>query len=175
MSNKLLLHICCAICANRAIEQLKSKFEIIGFFYNPNIEPVSEYQKRLEAANILANYYNIPIIIGEYENQLWRNKIKGYEDYPENSIRCEICFKIRLEKTAEMCFSKNIQNFATTLTTSHHKNSTTLNMIGQKIAAAYKFNFILISGYNYSRPPQQLNLYRQKYCGCIFSLNTYFK
>ncbi|MEO0072733.1 MAG: epoxyqueuosine reductase QueH [candidate division WOR-3 bacterium] len=171
-SKKLLLHICCAICTSRVIEQLKSQFDTIGFFYNPNIEPVAEYQKRLDATMVLANYYNIPIIVGEYENQLWHSHVNEYKNFPENSIRCEICFKLRMEKTATMCKIKNIENFTTTLAASPHKNSTFINQLGQKLATEYKINFILIPQTQsyHSNIIRTLNLYRQKYCGCLFSL-----
>jgi predicted adenine nucleotide alpha hydrolase (AANH) superfamily ATPase len=173
MKPQLLLHICCGICASRIVESLQANYEIIGFFYNPNIEPKEEYENRLNVVRILTLYYKIPLIIGQYENHLWHEAVKGYEHYPEGSERCTICFRMRLEKTARLCLEKSLENFATTLTANPHKDSLLVNNLGYDIAQGNNINFlpiILEQKLVYDLTvAKKLNLYRQKYCGCRYS------
>lgn len=173
MKKKILLHICCGVCASRTIEKLQSEFDIIGYFYNPNIEPPAEYQQRLNATKIIASYFNLPLVIGPYDSQLWHQAILGLEHWAEGGRRCWRCFQMRLENTAEQAKNQAINYFATTLTASPHKNANDINGIGQKIAKQFGLNFIATE----YRPEdrfkpsiaRKLGIYHQNYCGCIYS------
>lgn len=174
MKNKILLHTCCAICAAKAIEKLQSEFDITGFFYNPNIEPVDEYQKRLEATKILYAHLHLPLIIGNNDNALWHEAVLGMEHWEEGGRRCWRCFEFRLEQTAEQAKQQSIQYFATTLTASPHKNEKDVNGLGNKISKQFGLNFYALNyraeDRNKLSLARKLNLYHQKYCGCIYSL-----
>ena len=131
---KLLLHICCAVCASSCIEKLrKDNYEVSGYFYNPNIQPREEYLKRLQETKRLAQRQKFSLIVGDYEAQQWSLKIKGLEAEPEGGKRCTRCFTLRLEKTARLAEEKGFANFSTTLTISPHKNTQVLNEIGRNI------------------------------------------
>lgn len=171
---RLLLHICCSVCASRIIERLEPGFTIIGFFYNPNIEPPQEYQQRLKSAVTLANHCSMKLINGIYDNKMWHESITGLEHWEEGGRRCWRCFRIRLEKTAEQAKNENINNFATTLSASPHKNIKVINNLGHKIGKVYGINFIEFN-FRYDADKyrlslaKKLGLYHQKYCGCIYS------
>ena len=128
---KILLHICCAVCATAALEKLRQEgHEVSGFFYNPNIHPPAEYLKRLEQAEELARCEKFPLIFGDYDVNSWYTQIKGKEKEPEGGSRCSECFNLRLEQTKRMAEEKGFSVFTTTLTISPHKNSKIINEIG---------------------------------------------
>ncbi|MDI6786384.1 MAG: epoxyqueuosine reductase QueH [bacterium] len=173
---KLLLHICCAPCATYVINLLKEDYEIFGFFYNPNIYPQVEYFKRLkEAKKYTINL--LPLFIGNYESKRWNNKVVGLEREKEGGKRCSICFRIRLEKTANIALKNNFFYFATTLSVSPYKNVKIINQIGQELEGKLKIKFLAEDfkkkdGYKIScQLSKKHNLYRQSYCGCVFSAN----
>ncbi len=171
LSNKpnLLLHSCCAPCSSYVINYLKNYFNVTVIFYNPNIEPLEEYEKRKQEQIKLCRLLNIKIIDSDYDNELYRDKIKGLENEKEGFKRCEVCFKIRLEKVAEK--SQEYDYFATTLTVSPHKNSTMINELGKQISKKFLVSdFKKNEGYKKSiQYSKEYDLYRQDYCGCLFS------
>ncbi len=170
---KMLLHICCGICASSSIEQLKSEeWQVTGFFYNPNIHPEEEYIKRLNDMKFMLAKLDIPLIEGKYDKEEWFNKIKGFENEKEGGKRCELCFRMRLLETSKQVQKQNIQYFTTTLTISPHKNSKVINSIGQSING----DFFIVKDFKkkdgFKRAVQlskDYNLYHQHYCGCVFS------
>ena len=157
---KLLLSACCAPCATVAIEELSKTHSVTVFFWGNNIHPEQEYKKRLEALVILtkseANGKNLrcPLIIADYQ--------------PIQPTSCEQCFEMRLNATAEYADKHGYDYFATTLTTSPHKDAELINKIGNRISAKYlPTDFKKNDGFNRSVVlSKQLGLYRQKYCGC---------
>ena len=173
---KILLHICCGVCASSSIEQLLCKgYNITGYFYNPNIHPVDEYKKRLDSVRKVAKYFNIDIIEEIYNREVWFPLVKGFEYEKEGEKRCSICFHIRLLKTYDY-FKKNMFDlFTTTLTISPFKDTSVINNIGLEIGKD-KFlceNFKKNNGFNRSiELAKKLDLYRQNYCGCIYSLEN---
>lgn len=175
MSNKkILLHICCAVCAGSAIEQLKNEgWNIEGFFYNPNIHPDAEYKARIEDTTSLLSKLNVPIHEGIYDKNEWGRRVKGLEKEKEGGRRCQHCFYLRLEKTFNEAKRRNIPHFTTTLTISPHKNSKIINSIGYLIG---KDSFIVKDfkkkgGFKKAiQLSKEYNLSHQNYCGCIFSL-----
>ena len=168
--NKLLLHSCCGPCSSSVIERLRDYFDITVIYYNPNIEPKEEYEKRKSEQLRLLNELGIKFMDIDY-----LNKIKGYENEPENGLRCPLCFELRLDKTASKAKENNFDFFGTTLTVSPHKNSKIINEIGLKLEERYGVKFLLSDfkkedGYKRSiELSKKYDLYRQDYCGCLYS------
>lgn len=173
--NKLLLHSCCGPCSTSVIERLKDDFDITVIYYNPNIEPFEEYEKRKKEQLRILNIYGIKYIDTDYVNEKYRTKVKGYENERENGFRCHLCYELRLEKTAIMAKESNFDYFGTTLTVSPYKNSKVINALGLKLEEKYKISYLLSDfkkedGYKKSiELSKKYDLYRQDYCGCLFS------
>ena len=178
----LLLHSCCAPCSSYVLEYLSDYFKITILYYNPNISPYTEYLKRKEEQirliNTIKTKYKVDILDIDYENDIWEEQIKGLENEPERGIRCDKCYRIRLSKTALKAKELNYDFFGTTLTVSPYKNSNTLNEIGKELMNEYKVNYLFSdfkkkNGYKRSiELSKKYNLYRQNYCGCIYSKNV---
>ncbi|MHA1230520.1 MAG: epoxyqueuosine reductase QueH [Candidatus Helarchaeota archaeon] len=174
---KLLLDCCCGPCATHCIEILKNEYEVILFSSNYNIHPKEEYEKRLASLKKLAEIYDLPLIILEYRPNEWFDAIKGHENDKEGGERCKICFKFRLKKAAEWAANHNIPIFTTTLTISPHKKSSDIIEIGEQLALIYNIKFLnkdfkKKDGFKKSvELSKKYSLYRQNYCGCIFSKN----
>lgn len=173
MKEKLLLHICCAVCASRVIEKLSEIYEILGFFYNPNIEPPDEYQKRLETTKVLSRSYHFEFIEGVYETHIWHQAVIGLEHWAEGGERCKKCFRLRLEESAKLTAEKSLRYFATTLTVNPYKDANFIDEWGRYYAKLYNIEYVPIFLTNHERYnlniAKKLDLYRQKYCGCIYS------
>lgn len=172
----LLLHSCCAPCSSSVIERLKDYFEITIFYYNPNIEPEEEYLKRKEEQiKLLKKIGGIDFLDCDWENEEFKKLSKGLEHLPEGGQRCHKCYYKRLEKTAITAKKNNFEYFGTTLTVSPYKNSQVINAIGKEISDIFKINYLFSDfkkkeGYKRSiELSKKYNLYRQNYCGCIFS------
>jgi len=173
MEKNILLHICCGICASWAIEKLKNDgFQVVGFFYNPNIQPEEEYDKRLTAAQKTAGLQQIKFLAGLYEADKWLEQVKKFKNEPEGGKRCLICFKLRLEETWKKAKELKINFFTTTLTVSPHKNFAAISQIGKSLSAErfIPYNFKKEDGFKKSVIFSRKHcLYRQNYCGCFFS------
>lgn len=176
---ELLLHSCCAPCSSYVIEYLSPFFSITVFFYNPNIHPQEEYKRRLGEQITLTERIKvrneINLIIGSYEPDLFFQRVKGLEQEKEGGRRCQKCFELRLEKTAQKASQLGFPYFTTTLTVSPHKNAKLINRLGDDIASLYHLQYLFSdfkkkSGFKRSIVlSHQYKLYRQSYCGCIFS------
>ncbi len=176
---KLLLHSCCGPCSTQVIEFLTKYFDITVYYYNPNIEPAEEYEKRKqEQIKFIKKYKTVnklDFLDSDYDNDSFKEIIFGLEKLPEGSIRCNKCFELRLRKTAKEALKKEYDYFGTTLTVSPHKNSKIVNEIGEKIANEINIKFIYgdfkkNGGYYRSvELAKKFDLYRQDYCGCISS------
>ena len=171
---RLLLHSCCGPCSSYVLEYLSDYFDITLFFYNPNIQPAEEYEKRLSAQKQLlerAKYKNpVVFLAGEYEPQRFFEAVKGLENCREGGARCEKCFELRLSKAAEIAKKGGFVYFATTLTVSPHKNAVLINEIGGRYQNYLPSDFKKREGYKRSIIlSKEYELYRQGYCGCIFS------
>ena len=173
--NKLLLHSCCGPCSSSVIERLRDYFDITVIYYNPNIEPKEEYEKRKSEQLRLLNELGIKFMDIDYLNNEYHEKVKGYENEPENGLRCPLCFELRLDKTASKAKENNFDYFGTTLTVSPHKNSKIINEIGLKLEEKHGVKFLLSDfkkedGYKRSiELSKKYDLYRQDYCGCLYS------
>lgn len=171
---KILLHICCAVCATTCVERLREEgYEVSGFFYNPNIHPEEEYSRRLEETNRLSRTMGFSLIVGDYDTDNWSRQIRGWEKEPEGGRRCSECFRLRLERTKKMTDEKGISAFITTLTLSPHKSAQLINEIGRDIGNNKFLVRDLKKQDGFKRAQQlskQYNLYHQNYCGCLYSL-----
>lgn len=175
----LLLHSCCGPCSSYILEYLSSYFRITVFYYNPNIYPSEEYWFRVEEQQKIIDLtnakYPINMISGKYETDRFYDLVRGLEDLKEGGERCKKCYELRLLEAAKICKSEGFDYFTTTLSISPHKNSQVLNEIGNKVAdkigvrhlpADFKKN----NGYKRScEITRQHGMYRQEYCGCVFS------
>lgn len=176
----LLLQCCCAPCSSAVLERLKEHFRLKIYFYNPNIYPQEEYEKRLgEFEKLLFSprfAEKIEIVPSEYSQGDFENAIKGYEKEKEGGARCEKCFRLRLFETAKKAKETGADYFCTTLTVSPHKNAELLNKIGEEAEKEYGVKFLRSDfkkkeGYKRSiELSNELNLYRQNYCGCKYSI-----
>ncbi len=175
----LLLHACCAPCSSAVIERLASIFKITIFYYNPNISDFDEYKKRLNELEKFINEfktkYKIKILVGNYNPNDFFAISKGLEKEPERGKRCYQCYLLRMKETAKIADQYNFDYFATTLSLSPYKNSDWINEIGKDLDEKYHTTYLYSdfkkkNGYKRSIELSKLyNLYRQNYCGCIFS------
>ena len=181
----ILLHSCCAPCSSHVIDTLTKYFNITILYYNPNIEPYSEYLKRKEEEIRFINEYKsinkLDIIDCDYDNDKYKEMAKGLEDCPERGERCFKCYNLRLEYTAKKAKELGYDYFGTTLTVSPYKNSNKLNEIGESLSKKYDIKYLYSdfkkdNGYKHSiELSKEYNLYRQDYCGCIYSKKEFDK
>ena len=174
----LLLHSCCAPCSTAVIERLFKNFDITVFYFNPNITESEEYNLRLnEQRHYLSEVYGdkIKFIGGRYKASEFFEVAKGYEKAPEGGERCEKCFELRLNETAQVAKEVDYRYFCTTLTVSPHKNATLINEIGERVGDSFGVEFLPCDfkkrgGFLRSvKLAEENGLYRQNYCGCIYS------
>ena len=175
----LLLHSCCAPCSSYTIEYLSQYFRITVLYYNPNISPESEYDHRIEEQqrfiSELKTVNPVSFVAGEYDPQTFYNAVRGLENEPEGGARCMVCYRMRLPRAAQMAAELGLDYFTTTLTISPLKRADKINEIGEEIAAqtGVKFlpsDFKKRGGYLRSiELSREYGLYRQNYCGCVFS------
>ena len=171
----LLLHSCCAPCSTAVIERLKDYFDITILYYNPNIEPIDEYEKRKNEQIKIIEMYKLNYLDCDYNNNLFHDISNGLENEPERGSRCTKCYRLRLEYTAKKALENNFDYFTTTLTVSPYKLSNVINEIGLDLESIYKVKYLVSDfkkndGYKKSiELSNKYGLYRQNYCGCIYS------
>jgi predicted adenine nucleotide alpha hydrolase (AANH) superfamily ATPase len=174
----LLLHSCCAPCSSACIERLKDIFDITIYYYNPNLDSEQEYLLRSTEQVRLAQELGVKVIIDDYNQEEFLTAVKGHETSKEGGSRCGICFALRLDKTAKKAKQDGYDFFTTTLTISPLKNAERLNGIGylageRNGAKWLASDFKKKGGYLRSiELSKKYDLYRQNYCGCIFSKNA---
>lgn len=174
---KIILHACCAPCASYPINKLiEDGFKPVVFFYNPNIYPKKEYEIRRNELKNYCNKLNIEFFEGEYDTKSYYETVLGLENEKEKGRRCLLCFKLRLNKTAEFAKLKGINYFTTTLSVSPHKDSNQIFEAGSHAKNLYsveflEYNFKKNDGFKISRQiARDNNMYAQNYCGCEFSI-----
>lgn len=175
----LFLHACCAPCSSYVLEYLSNYFRITIYYYNPNITPQSEYRKRTDEVRRLISELPVKNKVefqeGEYDCEGFFEMARGLEHLPEGSERCFRCYEMRMRRTAELALEKGFDYFTTTLSISPHKNAQKLNEIGQKLEKELGIKYLCAdfkkkNGYKRSiELSREYSLYRQDYCGCIFS------
>jgi predicted adenine nucleotide alpha hydrolase (AANH) superfamily ATPase len=172
---KILAHLCCAPDALYVVGLLQKSYQVIGYFYNPNIHPEEEYRWRLEETRRVARYLEFNLIEGEYDADLWFKLTEKFKQEPEKGRRCHICYAWRLKKTAEKAKELGIPLFTTIMSISPWKSVAILNRIGRMTGRKYRLDFLEADfkkkdGFNQSvLLSKQFGLYRQNYCGCLYS------
>lgn len=173
---KLLLHSCCGPCSTVCIERLKDDYDLTIFYFNPNIYPKEEYEKRKENQKKVCEFFGVPVIDGDYDEEKWLKFVSGLEEEKEGGARCEKCFRFRLQETAVKAKEQGFDKFGTTLTVSPHKSTLIINKVGKEIEKESGILFLEESfkkkdGYLRSiNLSKELSLYRQNYCGCRYSI-----
>ena len=175
----ILVHICCAVDSHYFLQKLQLEYPnetLIGFFYDPNIHPYSEYQLRLLDVQRSCKMLGIELIEGEYDTHNWLEAVRGFEKEPEKGARCAICFDRRFEITAQKASELGEKTFTSTLLTSPKKSLKQLKYAGDALGAKFGIEFIA-PDYRKASGTQEQNilakkdaLYRQDYCGCLFGL-----
>ena len=178
---RLFLHACCAPCSSYVMEYLSQYFEITIFFYNPNIAPVEEYSHRVAEIRRLIGemefVHPVTLMEGRYDPKEFYEMAKGLEEVKEGGSRCMGCYELRLKESAEIAVAGGFDYFTTTLSISPMKNAQKLNEIGQRVGEEYGVQYLLSdfkkkNGYKRSvELSEQYGMYRQYYCGCVFSKN----
>lgn len=174
---KTLVHICCAPDASYGVVTISEEFgEVVGHFFNPNIWPEAEYEKRLRETVRLSSLYSFELIQGPFEQDRWSQAVAGLEDEPEKGRRCEVCIRFRLEECARVSNESGFKAFTSVLTVSPKKIASMVNDAGMESARKFGVPFIPLDlkkrdGFKKSvEISKKLSLYRQNYCGCRFSL-----
>lgn len=173
---RLALHSCCGPCSSYVLSYLNQYFDITLFFYNPNIYPDTEYEKRLSEQLRLCEILGVRTYRCDYDPASFYTAVKGLENEVEGGGRCTVCFEMRLDYTARLAKEQGFDYFATTLTVSPHKNAPLINAIGESLSEKYGVlwlpsDFKKKDGYLQSiRLSEKYSLYRQNYCGCQFSM-----
>lgn len=176
MPPKLLLHTCCAPCSAYVIQLLQECYDVTGYFYNPNIHPGEEYQKRLAEEKKYFSKTKIKLIEGPFDKKKWFDLVKGHEKDPEKGERCWICYRMRLEQAGRFAKDNGYDVFTTTLSLSPHKDFGKIGQIGLEIGSQYGIKFLDMdfkkqNGFKKSLEiSKHEHFYRQSYCGCIFTM-----
>ena len=176
----MLVHICCSVDSHYFLQKIQEDYpaeKIVGFFYDPNIHPYSEYKLRLLDVQYSCDKLGIELIVGEYDLEAWLKIVKGLELEPEKGDRCTVCFDRRLDISAQKAIELGHDKFTTTLLISPKKSQDKLQIIGENLSKKYNCEFIFkdyrvgngveIQG----KQVKENSLYRQNYCGCMFGLN----
>lgn len=172
---KLLLHSCCAPCSSYVLEYLSGLFDMTLYFYNPNITEPEEYGKRLTEWKRLCASFPVEIVEGAYEPEKFFVMAEGLEKLPEGGARCFLCYEMRMRAAASLAKEIGTDYFTTSLSISPHKNAAKINEIGERLAHEYGVkhlpsDFKKKNGYKRSiELSKEYGLYRQNYCGCIYS------
>ena len=173
----LLLHACCAPCSSYVLEYLTKYFDITLFYYNPNISPEKEYSYRVSEVQRLISEMcpQVKFVEGRYDPERFFEMSKGLENEPERGARCHKCYRMRLEESAQEALRLGCSYFTTTLSISPQKDSAVLNDIGKSVSEQYGIPYLFSDfkkrgGYKRSiELSAKFSLYRQNYCGCVFS------
>ena len=173
---RLLLHSCCGPCSSYVLEYLTQYFEVYLSYYNPNIQPEAEYELRLaNQLKVLSHMPGVTLVPCEYDGEAYAGAVAGLESEPEGGARCTRCFELRLDFDARECKRLGCGFFSTTLTVSPHKDAQRINAIGEALAEKYGVkwlpgDFKKRDGYRRSiELSHEFGLYRQNYCGCLYS------
>ncbi|BFU78048.1 epoxyqueuosine reductase QueH [Arcobacter sp. 15-2] len=177
----MLVHICCSVDSHYFLQKIQEEYPdetLVGFFYDPNIHPYSEYKLRLLDVEYSCKQLGIELIEGPYALEEWLKLVKGLENEPEKGDRCTVCFDNRLETSVKKAIELGHDKFTTTLLISPKKSQDKLEIIGKNLSSLYNCEFIFKdyrSGNGVEMQGKQVkehNLYRQNYCGCMFGLNA---
>ena len=174
---KFLLHTCCGPCGAAIFEKLVKEFDVTAYYYNPNIFPPEEYGRRLDAVRgIMKTVTGIELVEEPYNPEYWLELCSAHKDEPEGGKRCELCFRMRMERAAKYAKENNFDAWGTTITSGRNKKASVINPIGLDLAEKYGVPFYEADwkkggGQERSRELcEQHKVYRQDYCGCVYSM-----
>ena len=172
---KLLLHTCCAPCSIAIVDEMKSKYDLTVFFYNPNIHPEEEYIKRKKEVVRVCEDWGVSMIDMDYDTDSWYKAVKGLESEPEMGARCTKCFALRLEKSAQYAKDNEFEIYSTSLTSGRNKKQDIIGPLGIHFAKKYGIEYLDEDWKKKGRQEKGIEIckikdvYRQDYCGCIYS------
>ena len=175
---KILVHVCCAPDALYVLRLLQDEYEVTGFFTNDNIHPAGEYEKRLEEARKVAAFLGVPLLEDGYAPERWLALTRKFQAEPEKGRRCDVCYASRLKRTAETAAAGGFDAFATVMSLSPWKKADVINRIGRQFGTRHRVRFLEADfkkkdGFKKSVDlSRSHDLYRQGYCGCVYSLNA---
>ncbi|HOW16637.1 MAG TPA: epoxyqueuosine reductase QueH [bacterium] len=178
MKEKLLIHACCGPCSANPFNELGKDFDLLGFFSNSNIQPLEEYEKRLDSFTKISSTLKVEYFVDAYDPNDWNDAIKGLENEPERGERCKRCFEYRLRRSFEFAKNNKIKYISTTLTVAPYKDSKTVLGLGESLSKEYGVSFLGIDlkkndGFKKTMAlARKHGLYMQNYCGCIYSLKS---
>jgi len=178
MSAKILLHVCCAPCSIAVIDELRATREVVVYFYNPNIYPLAEYEKRKAEVVRVCREWLIELIDADHEPQVWEEQVGGIGPVKEGGARCAACCRLRLRAAAEQARALGIPGFATSLSSGRQKDSAAINEIGRAVAGEFGLMFLGEDWKKKGRAERarrmvaERGIYRQRYCGCRYSLEA---
>ncbi len=172
MKKKILVHVCCGPCATSSVLRLiEEGWEPVLYFSNSNIYPYEEFEKRYLNLLVVAEHYGVRVIKGEYDHEKWREWVKGLEGEKEHGKRCSMCFRFNLLRASDKAREEGIKHFCTTLTVSRFKKSAQIFSQGEDLDGFEAIDFKKKDGFALScKMALKMNLYRQRYCGCEFSM-----
>ena len=171
----LLAHVCCGPDAAYVIALLEGDHAVTGFFYNPNIDTAEEYGRRLVEARKVESILGFPLLIGDYDRVRWSRAVRAFENEPEKGRRCDICYALRLDRTARLARERGFPAFTTIMSVSPWKKADVLNRIGRRLGAKYGVRFLEADfkkkgGFEKSvEISRRYGLVRQSHCGCAFA------
>lgn len=172
---KLTLHLCCAPCSSHVIGLLEEHFDLLLYFYDPNIQPKSEYERRRDESRRFADKKGISFVEGPYDVENWNSLVRGYEDSPERGERCRLCYEMRMSEAARFARENNSGYFTTVLSISPHKDVVRINEIGFAMQERFGVKYLPADFKKKEGFKKSINLsrengfYRQDYCGCLYS------
>jgi len=172
---QMLVHVCCAPDALYVMDLLKKGYDVSGYFCNPNIHPEEEYRLRLEETKKVAQILGFDLIEDEYDPENWFDLTKKFKDEPEKGRRCDVCYAMRLERTAQRAAESKFDIFTTVMSLSPWKKSKVINRMGRMFAIRFEIDFLEADfkkkdGFKKSvELSKQHAIYRQDYCGCVYS------
>jgi len=181
MLKKLLLHVCCAPCATYvSSERLAPRYDITWYFNNPNLVSLEEYDRRLDMVRLMADKFGFGLMVEPYQHADWLEMTRGREHDPERGLRCQFCYYSRLQDTAKLAKKEDFNLFGTSLLSSPYKDTRAIRNMSRLLAKKYDLDFLdedfqADDGYRRSQNlARELGLYRQKFCGCEYSLAPNF-
>lgn len=172
---QLLLHLCCAPCSSYVIDLLAAYFELTLYFYDPNIHPYEEYEKRRDEAKTHADKEGIRFVEGPYDVERWHEVTRGHEKDPEKGERCRLCYDMRLREAARFAVESKCEYFTSVLSVSPHKDAGKINDTGFSVSAEMDIHYLPADfkkkeGFKKSMDnAREKGFYRQDYCGCVYS------
>lgn len=173
---RILVHICCAPDGLYVMDILSRDYQPVGFFYNPNIHPAEEYRRRREDAERICHLKGFPLIVDAWDEDRWLALTRKFKDEPEMGRRCDVCYALRLLRTGQVAACRGFDLFTTVMSLSPHKKAQSLNRIGRMFGRRLGLSFLEADfkkkdGFGKSVALSRgLDLYRQDYCGCLYSI-----